>query len=266
MAGFLYFLVGGKNVDAENVEKKAGLGYAFDGGCASRDVLAGAAPIGKTGCVIGDPNSQPEDRPLGYHPDRQTWRKIPAPEGAPEVWLGWWNDAQPRPADVRRQTQFRTANAKLDDDCWWAIPLIGHQEHGAFVTDLPARLDLNDRGGFVAGEVVERYRDLWEAIAPLADKHFAWQAGEGQAPTDDEQWQAVLTLLGATHRVGVAELVAMGAFHCHRRDDGSVGPNMETAARVWMVATAYDMIERALESAQKKTTPMTGESANTSAG
>lgn len=256
MAGFLYFAAGVPKVTIANVDQLTGLGYAFAGKLTSNEVTANN-PSGKAGWLFADSSLLPDGETLGIYVDRQTWRKMPTADG-PELWLGYWNDHPPQPDELRRDTRLSTHGVKLDDGRMWHVPIVGHREEKRFASDLPAFLDIDEHGNRVRGKELPEYSGLWEVVADLADRHFAAEMGEGEEPSDGDQWAATVALLQAEYRVGPVELVTMNAFL----------EKSDRFALVWMIAAAYPLLTEALNSAtQKKSNSAEGgDGGNTSAG
>lgn len=259
MAGFLYFWAGGTGeLDAENVDERVGLGYAFDGSVASREVHGASHPCGKPGLVIGDPNGQPVGKSLGMYGDQQQWRKMPVVDGGPDLWIGYWIDHKPKPADLRRAVSLRTRGVLLDDGQYWDVPIVCHREDERLLSDLPAYLTFDERGRRIPGETVGEFRSLWDRVSALADKAFAHvlEPDANPAVTDDEQWEATVSLLAATHRVGPIELLVLQTFIV-------ASP---TFGWVWDVATRYDDLMQALDEVGKKKDPSAPSGESSSAG
>lgn len=216
MAGFLYFLAGGPSKVTLEATRQLGLGYAFTGSCASGQCNSNN-PVGKAGCIFAD-RTRHVGREIGMYPDRQTWRKMPAREGRPELWLGYWSDAKPTPRDLLR------ANApegivvlKLFDGQDWIIPAFTEFDETTHdgPCALPAALDYDEAGNLIDGKPVGEFAALWESIHPVALGLCFGTDGPDAAirpPTDEDIRVAAIKLLTAKYVVDIPELVALGAL------------------------------------------------------
>lgn len=203
MAGFLYFRSGfTQNMTPDRVEA-LGLGYAFIGSIASR--VVSNSPAGGAGVVFADASRQ-GNKTAGYHPDEQTWRKMPAVEGRDELWLGYWNDAKPTPQDLDRGIRSECLRAKLLDGNYWDITSTHFfaDDSGEWSCELPAMLELSDDGKMVRGPTVPQYRELEHFTRPLID------AMEGKDVPLSVLYDAAIALLRHRYAVDVPEVVALG--------------------------------------------------------
>lgn len=241
MAGFLYFRAGDTRPITRDLIAKYGLGYAFTGGLTNRPTSS-TSPSGTPGLVFADASRQ-EGQDVGYHPDRQTWRKLPRVEGRPELWVGYWNEAKPGPSDLERTPMLRGPKVRLADGNSWQIPIVRRFDdiEQQWRCELPAYLDVDDSGRVVRGTPRGEYAKLWEITTPLADSRI-----DGGTITDDELFAAIEALLQANYVVGLSELTAIHALS----DD-------ETLAIICTVATRYDTFVSWLESAKKKNVEQT---------
>lgn len=218
-----------------------GIGHAFEapGRMTSCPVTRG--PDGGAGLVLTDPRAQR----VGYYPDEQTWRRVPL--GSPEpsavnrepeqtsgsrpkaqgsrtgcAWVGYWNAGRPTPDELAREPRLYGEERVLADGQRWCVPVvIGAPEDVAAsigVLRLPRKLELNDAGEFVAGEVEPQYRPLLEAAGWWYDESWAaaqrMAAGEPpdeiEGPEVQRMLAAAVTVLAGNYRVGKAEVVLLG--------------------------------------------------------
>lgn len=231
MPGFLYYLPSSKPAAAVTLAdvRAAGVGYAFDGRCEPRGVTGG--PDGGNGVIVNADGER-----LGYYPDRQQWRKTPAPHHSPLTahwpWVGWYLDEPlPGPEDLSRNEQLGGHVVKLGDGREWIVPVA----RGFTETDdgigwylaLPATLELAESGEWTSGPVEERYQPLW-AIAEAYWEHFSSAvrvaAGKATAQSGGEiafDFQglpdAAVVALQANYRIGRTEAALLGLFDDKQR-------------------------------------------------
>lgn len=205
MAGFLYFASGiTQNVTPEKV-KKWGLDYAFTGGSIENRVTNNNSPSKVAGVVFCD-STRAGGKVAGYHPDQQTWRKMPTVEGRPELWVGYWNDAKPKPEDLHRGIKSECLKGMLLDGNYWEITSTHFfdKETGTFQSDLPALLDFDDTGKLVRGPTVPEFRELEELTAPLID------AMDGKEVSLQTLYECAIALLRHRYVIDVPEVVMLG--------------------------------------------------------
>lgn len=240
MAGFRYFISGEtRPLDRARVEA-LGLGYAFTGGIENRS-LGPVSPNGLPGTVFADDTRQ-GDKAAGYYPDEQTWRKLPRREGRPELWVGYWNDAKPTPADLIRPRTIRGGvDIILADGNAWKIPVVRRfdEVEQKWRSALTTYVDIDEDGKPIKGDPLEEYAHLWDITAPLAEGMFN---GEATATTDEQVYAAVIALIQANYVVDLPELVAIRAL-----------ANDDTLGLVVMAATRYEQLAEWLGALQKKT-------------
>lgn len=152
---FLYFVPKRGRLDFEQV-KKIGLGYAFEKNPVPCGVDSG--PDSQRGTVLAV-----SDDGIGYYPDKQTWRKIPGLEC--DAWVGVENDRLPHAEDLARDELVNGDWITDDRDDRWLAPKA--RRWGEFDGDilwdysLPRRLQLDENGDFVPGDLKPRYQKLW---------------------------------------------------------------------------------------------------------
>ena len=215
MAGFLYFLSGARRPMTPDAVRDMGLGYILDGdGSTTYREAQGNTPSGAPGVTFAAASRH--DRDVKLEPGKQTWRRMPKTIGGGNVWLGYWDDAKPKPEDLARQKQLAGATVVLADGCRWMVPLVLSLDLQAerYEPALPTKWDFDDDGNWVRGSIGDEYRALWEAATPFADERFALAGVPDAKPHMDEQQllACVATLLQANYVVGQAELVTLGAL------------------------------------------------------
>lgn len=210
MAGFLYYAVGESTVRLERIHKW-GLAYALPERLSKRPANANH-PSGRSGVVFCDPTRVNK---TAVDPEAQRWRKMPARDGRPELWLGYWLAEKPTAADLARDEMLPGLRVRLGPEGdWWQIPTVRDYDNEArrWRSELPAMLDYDDQGNLVDGAPLEAYRHLWDLTTPIAEAMLRQDLGldETEPLTDEELGAAALALLRANYRVDVPELVQLG--------------------------------------------------------
>ena len=250
VAGFLYYLPDRQQVPSFEDLKTAGLGYAFDVGAdadqkslAHRGVQGG--PDGGKGILVASVSA--DQRAIGYHPDRQTWRKL-AGKSQHRVWVGHDKENPPAPADLVRAELLPGHEVKLADGHHYTIPVArgiaagDNGELSGWYHALPRSVDLDDAGQWTYGDVLPRYRWLWELALGWFDVWWEAFFRVEESETDGEQEDdsqgpaargegrdsektlalklydlselatAATAVLAANYRVGKTEVVMLGLF------------------------------------------------------
>lgn len=215
-----YFFPAVQKATAETF-RAAGLAHALDGelGIASRQVFD-RGPDGGPGCVAALAGS---DDGLGYHGDRQRWRKIPASPSP--AWVGVPSEPPTLPEQLARRRLVPGHAVELADGRPWIVPIARRWDdgEGGWYRALPARSRLDENGQWQSGDVLETYRDLWETAS-------AWDeslANAVQKKTADGRVSArfdfpglhaaALKVLAVNYRLGPAEADLLGLLtenHC----------------------------------------------------
>lgn len=204
MSGFCYFIEGDlKSVDQKKITE-LGLGYAFDANPTCRE-LTGTTPSGHRGLLFGDTKRLGDLTP-GYHPDIQVWREMPAVEGRPRLFIGYWKDHKPGPKDLQREQLVDGLLVKLGDGEMWQIPEIReyNEQSSQWECRLPSYLDFNATGRVIKGRPLAAYQELWDATAPLGSLLL-----EGGTTTDEDLAECAAKLLTANYAVSLIELLVL---------------------------------------------------------
>lgn len=162
MAGLLYFRRGLLSQPTLADVEALGLSHAFDHQPAKRD-CTGPGPSGTPGVVFADARRM-GDAPIGYYPKEQTWWAVPTLDGKEtEIWIGWHKRMRPTPADLARVEQLPGLDVKLGDEQNWMVPTLQEWrgEGGGFCA-LPRPVTRDAAGKWGMGDVVPRYKQLWE--------------------------------------------------------------------------------------------------------
>lgn len=170
MSGFLYFAAGIVNPLTPESVSQLDLGYAF-AGLPMHGRIDGRTPSGGPGTIMCD-QSRLEPFDMAFHPDEQFWRKRP---GDDCVWIGYYKESPPTPANLARHKQLAGDSMQLADGNQWQVPRFWwHAGEDGFRLQLPRYYDLDEQGQWVYGDVDEEYAHL-KALADrlLAAIYFA---------------------------------------------------------------------------------------------
>jgi len=218
MSGFLYYVPGHERptVTAEELRER-GIDYAFDGRWTAAAVRGG--PDEQHGSIIADQQRVAAER-IGYYPQQQTWRRIPASA----LWIGYYTAERPGPADLIRPEPLEGHLVTLGDGRAWMAPIARAwfeieqpEEHLVWFCKLPEAVTLDDEGNWASGAVVAQYRPLWE----IAERW--WDAINGADLHVQDKPQrvrfdfegindAALLALGTNYRLGRVEVDVLGLF------------------------------------------------------
>jgi len=215
MAGILYFRSGSTvRVTLDDV-RALGLEHAYDRQPTSREQI-GCGPSGKSGVVFADPDRMGAGG-IGYYPDQQTWEAVPVEEGEPVLWIGFWNDNRPSPQDLARKEQVTGPRVRLADGQEWMVPLVQHWEEDGKRCALPQVVKRLAKGTWVCGEIVPKYRAIWEASQRFWGVLMSmYEAAAGGDRTEDYQFDGLYDfaseLLGLNYAIGPLEVSALGLF------------------------------------------------------
>jgi hypothetical protein len=199
---FLYFVEGwsGRSAPAE-------LQYAFDKSVASREIV-GAGPSGAAGMLLGR-----SDEGLAYHPDKQTWQKIPGSK----CWVGMNTDDRPLPDSLARTRRFIKGHfVELGDGNSWQVPIARsidvESQTLRYIDTLPMSVIMDESGQWVPGEIVPHFRRLWEIASWFFDR--LTESNDGQLGIDPQiAFHRATEVLGHNYFVGPVELSMLGVWH-----------------------------------------------------
>lgn len=226
MAHLLYFVEGAGTLNREHAAR-LGLGYALGDGLAQAAVN-GKGPGGNPGVCA----CKSAER-MGYHPDRQTWLRIPRigdqGKGRPAtaVFVGVWNDSPPTPAELQRPKLLPGWPVKLLDGNEW-VAATAYQWHEQDASEdgaggpprwsyaLPAHAEIDSDGSWRRGRVHREYERLWA----IAKAHFDILVGAADESPEvgDVELNAADTrdlaaeVLGVNYRVSKWECALLGLF------------------------------------------------------
>ena len=178
MAQFLYFVPDKQRLTLEQC-KELGLGYAFESNPSRRPVASG--PDGQRGAILCA-----NDERIGYHSDKQTWRKTP--KNTANAWCGVWQDAAPTPDDLKRPHQLGGKWLTFENGTKWLVPFARRfyefEDDMHPVCELPRMLDVDDDGKDPYGKSFTKPKDwtsIWEPDKDRA-KIIQWMFRECSKP------------------------------------------------------------------------------------
>lgn len=210
MSGFLYFAPGLRTLDPAADVDRLKLRYAFERSPSWSDD-GGKSPSGAAGVIFADStrglSSNDGEPSISYFPDEQVWRKRPACDG-PEVWIGYYKSRPPLPSELIRSKTLPGERVLLSDGHAWLAPrLLFWAGDGGYQVELPTKIDFNDAGELVKGEVLAPYA----ALTTLVDRLYAMMVG-GKPLSTAEAVETAGTILGINYVVGERELMLLGAL------------------------------------------------------
>lgn len=256
MPGLLYFLPDRQSVDLAEL-RRIGLGHAFDrSGFGQGRIDRG--PDGGRGVLLAWCDGW--EARLGYRPEEQRWRAIPASPAQ----VGTYRAEPAGPGDLVRPDPLPGDPVTLGDGREWIVPKVrawrGDEDGAGWAGQLPTVAGLDADGNWTTGEIVERYQALYRRALGYWDvKSGAYrqaaQAAQGSDPaagpvrrsfTYADAYDAALEILAANYRLGKAEVVLLGLF------------TSSTALEILDAAIDWATLENWLEHLEKKTPPAPG--------
>lgn len=253
---FLYYRPGHtRSVSFDDVTRW-GLGYAFD-----KQPFSGACqqktPDGNNGQVFIAAKRDKEIPNMNL--DKQTWREMPGDrEGAP-VYVGMWNDHQPTPSELEKPDGLPGYAYTLLDGHEWSIPLVRRYGDDGHYGTLPRLLDFDDAGNAIDGEVIEKYRHLWELTGPIVDDLLAtYDIGPDQETplTKQQAANTAVNLLATNYRVSIAEVALLGLI-----------PNDATVSGLCALACDWpELLSRLPDDSEAKKNGLADDGASISSG
>ncbi len=212
MAGFLYYIPGQTRGIVLDAVRLRGLGYAFDGSGMSPCQVHGGGPDGGQGVVVADPAKVEK---VGCYLAEQTWAR----DSVLDVWVGVYNDAKLGPADLERSESLGGHWVTLCDGQKWHIPVARgiREEDGDIVYyhAVPRVSTRNDDGKWMPGDVVARYRGLWDLACRWYDLRMgALEAADGESDTIEFEFdglhESAIQVLAENYTIGATEADILG--------------------------------------------------------
>jgi hypothetical protein len=233
---FLYYRPGhNRSVSFDDI-KHWGLEYAFDKAPVSGQ-CQGGTPDGGSGQVFIGQRTNGEV-PL-VNMEKQTWRKLPGDRMGAPVYVGFWNENKPTPEELVRPAILSGYQYTLADGHQWNVPLVRRYGDDGHSCALPRMLDFDDEGKPIDGEVVSKYRGLWDLTKPIVDDLLAtYELGElPEVPlTQKQAVEIAVSLLQVNYRVSLPEMVLLEAL-----------PNDSTVSGLCSCACDWPELIRRLE-------------------
>lgn len=197
---FLYFVEGLVSLPRTSVADVE-LSHALDGTeWTARQVMSG--PDGAAGVVACATEAR-----CSYDRQAQSWQPMSEANGR-RRWLGWWNDTPPTPETLARKEQIRGELVRMADEREWLVPIgLDVGEHGVR-SRLPSVVRRTADKRWVVGDVLPRYRRLWQATQTLFDA-VVDSAETGFMRFNFDQ---AVEVLSANYRVGPEEVSTLGLF------------------------------------------------------
>ena len=210
MAGFLYYAAGEAAPVRQDRAAELGLSHAIDRNPESPEVRGG--PDGGHGYLFAvsdrlrlfdEDGGVERTLPVAYQPDHQTWVETPWPN----VWVGYYNDHPPTPADLVRSETIAGYNFDLADGNKWLLPAVRQCVEGEPVSQLPSKLRMTPERKLVPAGPLDRAKWLWDAT----EKAWLSMITEKDLP-EAEVNELVGQLFSANYFATDVELSAIGAF------------------------------------------------------
>jgi len=206
MRGFLYFVPnksGGESAKAV-ITEAGGAGILYPGIAANH---TGAGPGGPGGMMLSPKG------PTAFDPNVQQWQRVPG--GA--YWIGIDTQNMPGPDDLIRQHPLPGHRVELADGHEWVIPMARRaiQTNGeiSWAAALPTVRRFGDDGTWVAGDIVNRYKPLWNEALRIDAMLAASAAGGDDAFANldfDAETNIAALAIAANYRVGPVEISLLG--------------------------------------------------------
>lgn len=217
--GFLYFVPSYTRPISLKEIRTFGLGYAFESNVQSGQ-CAIHTPTGTAGMIFADQTRHAEGR-VKMDVENQVWAKLPRP-GQQDVYVGFWKDTKPAPDSLARAKQVSGYQVGMQDGSKWTVPLVRYFEKTSeqLLSGLPTKMALDDQGEVVAGDVIDRYQFLFDAMSDYA---AAMQAGKLIELLESLPLSRVCrdarTLLAANYIVDLPEIQALDIWQMTRPDE-----------------------------------------------
>jgi hypothetical protein len=226
---FLYFVEGGSPQMSMEKVAEFGLSYAFDS--KPQAFTVPTTPTNSGGCFCYDRKRFGKRSPA-YKPDLQKWRRVP---GKP-VWVGYYTDAPPTAEELKRASTLPGIMLQLGDAPQeWLIPIVQifKEDSAEPISVLPKRIDLDDSGEWINGDVEAKYKHLEQVAAGFFDPWYRqfkasyqlWmdnklKDSEGKESTNfdvefDDPLGRAVEILKANYAIDRVEAVELGLLNNH---------------------------------------------------
>lgn len=253
---FLYYRPGHNRAVSFDDIKHWGLEYAFDKQPVSAE-CQNRTPDGGSGRVFIAGGVQGEVPQMNL--DKQTWRKLPGDRMGAPVYVGVWNESKPGPEELAREKQLSGYHYTLADGHDWLVPLVRRYGDDGHTCALPRMLDFDEAGKPIDGQVIAKYRGLWDLTKPIVDDLLAtYELAElpEDKLTRSQVIEIAVELLQVNYRVSLPELVVLEAV-----------PNDSTASGLCSLACDWPELTRRIQpDGDAKKNTLTADGASTSSG
>ena len=211
MTGFLYYVPGRKRPSDDDLVA-LGLDAVL-----SRPIIAEVPQNG----LDGGTGHTLADRSLDVAivrilRDHQTWRAGPnGADGKPKFWIGYYNDQPPTPDDLKRPESGQLPGPLLDlEQHRWMVPRLREWRDSSdgptFSSGVPRLLDYDENGKPARGNIVPRYRELWDESCRVSGLLCDQLLGTGSASLGgDALLNFACRCLSTNYRVTLIELSVM---------------------------------------------------------
>jgi len=245
---FLYFI---PNAGAASAEVLRDTGLAKILRCGVRAGPVGNGPGGSGGVLLAAdqgprarlrfaPDEQEWFRAGNAEIAEATAEPTPpdAAGGRSEYWIGYYVGDRPTPEELARTERVSGRDVRLADGNEWHLPCVRLFPEG---TNLPLAYGLDPQTGAATQRVRADYQELWDATGELFAAYVGAAVGEEEEPgsgadreknpdvsalrdstsgfqeggsgvTEGRAIEVVAAALGVNYRVGVRELLAIGAL------------------------------------------------------
>ena len=217
MPGFLYFLNNAATPPRKEELGPLGLAHAFS----KVPEFAGVSGFhcgeikGLNGIILFD-SERVEPGRASFLADRQTWMELPGANG--KIFVGVDNQALPTPGDLQRVNMLPGTPVELGDERIWIVPIARSWKDGGerveWDDQLPRAVKVLPDGRWGAGQVVPRYRELWE----IGDIYVSVVTGSATKEEVERLehygvFSAAAIILSANYLVGPAECSLLGLLN-----------------------------------------------------
>lgn len=210
MTGFYYFIPDEKSINRELLSKY-GLEHIVDrtDSIPYREIIRGID--GMRGTILGCGRNFTDPTQLRFQ-DVPKWTQFSKQHSEHRAYLGYDPDKLPTPAELERKSMLPGKPLKDELNRTWQLPTAHKVLHG---TQLPRRIDEDEDGEYIYGEVVSQYRKLWD----LVEQYMQACVGAAEQAKEDDATEFSFTFgnaldfcvaaFSANYRVSRKELLVM---------------------------------------------------------
>jgi hypothetical protein len=208
VAGFIYYVAGAQTMGQarETIEREGARGLAEG----AAHVHSAAGPDSHGLLIIADANGGAKASPE-YTPGKQTWKKA-----GRRLWVGFETARRPRPEELLRRNPIEGRPVAMGDGNDWLVPIarrcVGGPDGAAWLMALP-RAHRFEKGSWSPGEVLGRYRALWQRVEQYAGALVELGKGDpaaGELVSFEDENETIVEALAVNYRLGRHEVSALG--------------------------------------------------------